>query len=324
MRTNLQIKARTNNRDNIRIKRKLIILLIVTANLFLLISYTYSQVNDLKNNIKLAEINYEILGSGTPILMIHGMGVDHRVMKNSFEPIFAELPNKWKRIYLDLPGMGRTKGPDWINNSDDMVDFLVQFVDKVIPDENFIVAGYSYGGYLTRGLLCKKNTNIIGAMFICPLIVPDDSKRDVPKNIFYMKDPAIVDDIDSQTKLLVDYFLVHQNPETIKRFNEDIVSGYRIADRDFVDKIRNYPKRYGFTKKLVQEFSVYGNNVLFIAAKQDILVGYSDLSNILDYFPNNTFTVIDSAGHAVQIDKQAQFENQISNYLNDLMIIRDK
>ncbi len=282
------------------------------------------QETNYRYSFDLSEVNYEIIGSGIPIIMIHGMGVDHRVMKNSFEPIFAKLPNNWKRIYLDLPGMGKTKGFDWVNNSDDMVDFLVQFVEKVIPGEEFLVAGYSYGGYLARGLLSKKSPNICGVMFICPLVEPDDSKRKIPRNIIYVKDFAILDTVNLETKALVDYFLVHQNPETIKRFNEDIISGHRIADRKFVDKIRNDPKRYAFSKKMHQEFSVYGSKVLFIAARQDILVGYTDMNNILDFFPNNTFTVIDSAGHAVQIDKQAQFEYQITNYLNDLKITKDK
>lgn len=305
-------------------KFKMKVIYLFICALTILIVEASCQDSNYRYSINLSEVNYEIIGSGIPIIMIHGMGVDHRVMKNSFEPIFAKMPNKWKRIYLDLPGMGQTRGFDWVNNSDDMVDFLVQFVEKVIPGEEFLVAGYSYGGYLARGLISKKSANICGAMFICPLVVPDDSKRNTPKNITYVKDLAMLDSVNLETKALVDYFLVHQNSETIKRFNEDIISGHRIADRNFIDKIRSNPKRYGFSKKLVQGFSVCERKVLFIAAKQDILVGFTDMNNILDFFPNNIFTVIDSAGHAVQIDKQVQFEYQIINYLNGLIIIDNK
>jgi pimeloyl-ACP methyl ester carboxylesterase len=33
-------------------------------------------------------IYYEMHGSGTPIVMIHGWPVDHRLMKGCMEPIF--------------------------------------------------------------------------------------------------------------------------------------------------------------------------------------------------------------------------------------------
>ena len=60
--------------------------------------------------VKDVPIYYEIHGSGTPILMIHGWSVDHRLMKGCMEPIFQSLDTPWQRIYFDLPGMGKTKG----------------------------------------------------------------------------------------------------------------------------------------------------------------------------------------------------------------------
>ena len=72
---------------------------IIFCTLTILVSEAHCQETEKDHSFKLSDINYEIVGSGTPILMIHGMGVDHRVMKNSFEPIFKKYPNGWKRIY---------------------------------------------------------------------------------------------------------------------------------------------------------------------------------------------------------------------------------
>ena len=49
----------------------------------------------------------------------------------------------WKRIYLDLPGHGRTPGKDWITNQDGMLDVVLDFIDAVIPGQRFVVAGAS-------------------------------------------------------------------------------------------------------------------------------------------------------------------------------------
>jgi len=56
-------------------------------------------------------VHYELLGEGRPIIMLHGWSVDHRHMVSDMEPLFRQRDG-WKRIYLDLPGHGRTPGKD--------------------------------------------------------------------------------------------------------------------------------------------------------------------------------------------------------------------
>lgn len=42
-------------------------------------------------------------GSGAPLILVHGMGVDHRLLL----PLDAalEAAGGWERIYVDLPGL---------------------------------------------------------------------------------------------------------------------------------------------------------------------------------------------------------------------------
>lgn len=70
-----------------------------------------------------ANIYYEVIGEGIPIIMLHGFSPDHRLMKGCMEPIFKERDG-WSRIYMDLPGMGKTKNYENISNSDDMLWWL--------------------------------------------------------------------------------------------------------------------------------------------------------------------------------------------------------
>ena len=77
-------------------------------------------------------IYYEIHGEGRPLLMLHGYWPDHHNMTGCMEPLFMKHDG-WQRIYLDLPGMGKTKGPEWLINSDQMLDVVLKFVDAVLP-----------------------------------------------------------------------------------------------------------------------------------------------------------------------------------------------
>ena len=112
--------------------------------------------------------------------MIHGMGVDHRTMKGCMEPVFQNRRDEWQRIYFDLPGMGKTKGVDWIKSSDGMLGFVLAFIDEVRPEEPFLVVGESYGGYIVRGVIRERPKDVDGMLLICPMVVADDEQRDVP------------------------------------------------------------------------------------------------------------------------------------------------
>jgi len=110
----------------------------------------------MRYTVRDVHIYYEIHGSGTPIVMIHGWGVDHRLMKGCMEPLFQSAHENWQRIYFDLPGMGQTKGRPWITGSDQMLDIILEFIDGIIPAQDFLLIGQSYGGYLAR-ILAEKN-----------------------------------------------------------------------------------------------------------------------------------------------------------------------
>ncbi|MHC8520750.1 alpha/beta fold hydrolase [Rossellomorea sp. H39__3] len=129
----------------------------------------------------IADIYYEEIGQGTPIIMIHGYSPDHRLMKGCMEPIFNER-HGWRRIYIDLPGMGLTRDYDGIKCSDDMVGAVHEFIQTVIPDQKYVIAGELYGGYLTNGLIHKDEHNILGAAFNCPVIKPNYQDRTVPEH----------------------------------------------------------------------------------------------------------------------------------------------
>ena len=51
--------------------------------------------------------------------------------------IFMKIKDNYKRIYIDLPGMGKSDSAEWITNSDIMLDVVIDFIEKIIPNENF-------------------------------------------------------------------------------------------------------------------------------------------------------------------------------------------
>lgn len=67
-----------------------------------------------------ATIDYEEHGEGRPILLLHGWTMDRRVEIFDYERIFATRPG-WRRIYPDLPGMGRSVAKAGFLGQDDVL-----------------------------------------------------------------------------------------------------------------------------------------------------------------------------------------------------------
>lgn len=55
-------------------------------------------------------------GAGRPVLVLHGAGVDHHETEACFESVFAGTQG-YRRVYPDLPGMGRTAAPDSLRSA---------------------------------------------------------------------------------------------------------------------------------------------------------------------------------------------------------------
>lgn len=56
-------------------------------------------------------------GAGTPILVLHGGGLDHRHMLDALEPVFIQSSG-WRRVYIDLPGHGLSKVDESVQTQD--------------------------------------------------------------------------------------------------------------------------------------------------------------------------------------------------------------
>ncbi|MFC0237075.1 alpha/beta fold hydrolase [Fictibacillus phosphorivorans] len=264
--------------------------------------------------VQKANIYYEEYGSGTPIVMIHGFSPDHRLMKGCMEPIFQEREG-YRRIYIDLPGMGQTKDYDLIRNSDEMLEAVIQFIDTLLPDQSFLLAGQSYGGYIVRGIIAKIPERVLGAAFICPMILPNHSERTLPEQTNIQVDHEFLATLTEEEREDFKGIHVKLNEYTWKRYREEVVVGLKIADPAFLEKIS---RAYGYTFKIDQE--VFEKPCVFITGRQDHVTGYKDVYDLLDKYLRATFSVLDVSGHNLQIDQPKLLNQHIVEWLNRVKV----
>jgi len=240
-------------------------------------------------DVKDIPIFYEEYGEGVAMLCIHGYGVDRRLMTGCLEPLFARKTG-YRRIYPDLPGMGKTPARDWLKNADQMLEIVIEFIEKTIGDEDFIIAGESYGGYLTLGLLRKMPAKIRGALFIAPVIKADNGQRTLPQNVASTMPPDAYD-----------------------AYKHHIHPGLKAADDDFIARYR----RDGYALSFENEISdmKFDMPVTFLTGRQDDIVGYADASVLMENYSKASFAVLDACGHNLQIESPAVFAALVDDLL---------
>lgn len=238
--------------------------------------------------------HYKVRGKGRPLLALHGMPLDHRSMLAAIEPLFRRRKG-WRRIYPDLPGMGKTKGPEWLESQDQVLDVLVEFIDRVIPGERFCVAGLSYGGLLAQGLVHRLGERLDGMLLVVPSMGPK-AKRDLPRRQVLRREEIDFDGVSAEDVASFREIAVMQTQDLLETWKQSILPGIAVADHEFVSRLE---RRYEFSFDITSMPRPFLKPALFLLGRQDNVCGYRDAWKTLENYPRAAFAVLDRAGHCL-------------------------
>jgi pimeloyl-ACP methyl ester carboxylesterase len=259
-------------------------------------------------------VHYELLGEGRPIIMLHGWSVDHRHMVSDMEPLFRQRDG-WKRIYLDLPGHGRTPGKDWITNQDRILDVVLDFIDNVISGQRFVVVGTSAGAYLARGVVHHRSASIDGLLLTVPLIVAEDAKRHVPSPVILVADSALVSELEPAEAEGLFQIAVVQSRKVLDCIRANLSSASETGDLAFQAKIREHPENYAFSFDVDALPKPCPAPTLIVTGRQDSVAGYRDAWEVLENYPRGTFVVLDRSGHFLPFEQEDLFHAFVGEWL---------
>src|SRR6476646_4247798 len=144
-----------------------------------------------------------------------------------------EAAGGWRRIYLDLPGHGQTPAPAGLRSQGQVMSLLADFVDVLVPGGRFAVAGSSYGGYLTLGLVRSMPQRLLGAALLVPDLPAPDGTRAAPAHVTLRRDSAAFADLEPDEEWIPDR-LVDQNRRALEQIRAHDIPAMRIADHAFL------------------------------------------------------------------------------------------
>jgi pimeloyl-ACP methyl ester carboxylesterase len=243
-------------------------------------------------------VHYVEHGEGVAVLVLHGAGVDHREAEACFEPALGARDG-FRRIYPDLPGMGRTPAPDTLRSADDVLDILLRFTDAVAGSGAVLVAGHSAGAYFARGLAARRADRVAGLALVCPLL---PGARDVPEH------RAVIAADDLGDDEFRSYFVV-QTPEMLDRYQRFVAPAVPLVDQAAMARIGEH---WELTTPDRPEFD---GPTLVVAGRQDSTVGYAAAADLVDHHPSATLAVVDGAGHALPHERPELLAALIDDWL---------
>ena len=249
-------------------------------------------------------VHYVEHGDGVPLVGLHGAGVDHREVAAAIE---AAVPSAgYRRIYPDLPGMGRSTSGH-LSSNDDVVTVLIDFLEHV-GAEPVLLLGHSYGAYLARGVAAQRPDLVLGLALLCPVT---ERSQNVPDHDVVRQDDDAYDELEPAQRAGFDDYFVVRTSATARRYRDHVWPGTTLVDEAALGRI--------FSRWAVDVGSpttTYSAPTLIAAGRRDSVVGYTDAAGLLERYPHATLAVIEDAGHALMHERPDLLSALVGNWLD--------
>lgn len=249
-----------------------------------------------------ATVHFVEHGAGVPLVALHGSGVDHREIEAAVEAIVPSTG--YRRIYPDLPGMGRSTTCG-LSCNDDVVRLLGDLIEHLV-EEPTLLLGHSYGAYLARGIAAQRPDLVLGLALLCPVT---ERARNVPEHDVVRQDADACDQLEPAQRTGFDEYFVVRTSATAHRYRDHVVPGTTLVDEAALGRI--------FAGWRVDVGShTFTSPTLIMAGRRDSVVGYSDAVDLIDRYPHSTLAIVEDAGHALMHERPELVTAFLSDWLD--------
>ncbi|TKW66644.1 MAG: alpha/beta fold hydrolase [Paracoccus denitrificans] len=228
-------------------------------------------------------------GTGPPVVFIHGWMMDHRDEAATYDAAFAD--RGFRRIYVDLPGMGESASAGVPHDLDGYADLLAAEIARLTHGQRFLLSGSSAGALIACGIAARLPDYVRGLLLRVPLVHGPDDHRDI--------DTVTPLDAGAQPG---DPLMRHPvwRRGLYRKLRERVAPAMKRANLSALSPLREDRNRYDLRRNLTS----FDRPALILAARQDDNVGWRDALSRFAEWPRATIAVLDGASHEFPLDHQ--------------------
>ena len=259
------------------------------------------------------KIFYRSIGSGKPVMLVHGFGEDGNVWANQIEV----LKNNFHLIIPDLPGSGKS---EMINDMsmEGMAEVIKAIYDSEIshspPSGGWgAVIGHSMGGYITLALVEKywNHVNAFGLFHSTAFPDTEEKKAVRKKGIEFVKEHGAFEFLKTTTPNLFSPNFKSEFIGFIDQFIDNLPhfsSGAIIA---YYNAMLQRPDRTHILKNTKSP-------VLFIAGEHDNAVPLNDILKQCHLPGKSYFHVLKKSGHMGMLEQPTDTAQILEEFLLEI------
>ncbi|WP_414050504.1 alpha/beta fold hydrolase [Macrococcus animalis] len=242
-------------------------------------------------------LNYKIEGEGNPAYFFHGNGVD---LTSHFE-LYDDIFYNYKRIYLDIPGMGESEADLGLNSTNDILDVVLEFIKEMTGEDKFILIGHSYGSYMCLGVMDRLQEQVKASFITCPVVEGQKHLRTIEKlNRQIDEKFEVIEDKDYYKDFLS--MTVRINQETWELFRRLMVPGIKRANNRFMKNLRRQDNAF-YQFRCEDNIQIHASTQVYVLLGQyDNVVGYKDQIRFFEPSDHIKTVILTNTGHNPMID----------------------
>lgn len=270
---------------------------------------------EIGNTITAAGIatNYHDLGSGEPVLLIHGSGPGVSAWAN-WRLTLPTLAKHHRVIAPDILGFGYTERPEGAEyNAETWLAHLVGLLDALNLEQVSIV-GNSFGGALALRFATRypdrvKRLVLMGSVGVLFPLTPG-------LDAVWGYQPSV-----ANMRHLLDVFAYDQSYAT----DELAELRYRASTRPGVHEsyaaMFTEPRQQKVSEMAVSELDITNlrHDTLIIHGRDDQVIPLSNSLRLLDLIPHSQLHVFARCGHWVQVEHSDRFNTLVNSFLSGLL-----
>ncbi len=245
---------------------------------------------------------------GRPIVVLPSFSLDHNAMSEAFEPAFAGAQG-WQRLYVDLPGTGAS--PAGEPRSDIVLEDLIATIESVLGDQRFLLAGWSYGGYLAAGVARRLPERIGGLFLICTAAKIRPPDRDLSGVLPSDAEPGWLSEVPAD---LHDHFTQGVGCQTAAVARR--IAGVLACNGPTAGSYLAELRAKGFSLSDEGTRTWCKAPVSILAGRRDRVAGYAALFDAMAGYENADFIVLAHAGHYLPVEQPDRFRSAATAWLD--------